>query len=319
MASTIFWAWQDKLPRATNRNLIGRALEDAARKIHNDGSIAVDPAVVRDTSGEPGSPDVAATIFARIEVCDVFVCDVSLIDGVPNPNVLIELGYAIRARGWPRIVMVFNAAFGDVENLPFDLRGKRVLKYEAREEDAERVLVRRELEGTLRLACETIFREVPPDDRAAPTPTGTSLAAGKLLEAELDTYAELWRKLTAVVDAARSVRPMMDFAPPSGQTHEQRLAERCQHLAATHNEFLRYYQDRELYYPAELAGLFDEVGRTVRMEIFSCHDAGHRDPEFWRVARANLAAIEQAAVAAHRAIRARLETLRGDDVPTSTR
>lgn len=169
MAATIFWAWQDTLPRATNRTLIERALEGAARAIHDDGSIAVEPAVVRDTSGEPGSPDIVATIFARIEVCDVFVCDVSLIDGVPNPNVLIELGYAIRAHGWGRVVMVFNTAFGAVEDLPFDLRGKRVLKYEACEDDAERAPVRRALESTLRRACDAIFRKIATEPREVST------------------------------------------------------------------------------------------------------------------------------------------------------
>jgi hypothetical protein len=48
---------------------------------------------------------------------------------MPNPNVLIELGYAVKTLGWNRIVCVFNMAFGRVEDLPFDLRQRRVRCY----------------------------------------------------------------------------------------------------------------------------------------------------------------------------------------------
>ena len=80
---------------------------------------------------------------------------------------------------------------------------------------------------------------------------------------------------------------------------------------------MRYYEERTLYYPGELVSLFDAVGRAVRMEIFSSQDAGHRDPDYWAIARENLAAIERASGAAHSAIRTRLEELhRGDASPT---
>jgi hypothetical protein len=47
----------------------------------------------------------------------VFVADVTPINAgsdhrlCPNPNVLIELGYAVKALGWSRIVMVLNTAY----------------------------------------------------------------------------------------------------------------------------------------------------------------------------------------------------------------
>ena len=47
----------------------------------------------------PGSPDIVATILAKIEAAAVFVADVTPIAVSPggkhvaNPNVLIELGY----------------------------------------------------------------------------------------------------------------------------------------------------------------------------------------------------------------------------------
>jgi hypothetical protein len=38
----------------------------------------------------------------------------------PNPNVLVELGYALKALGDERVIVVVNTAFGKEELLPFD-------------------------------------------------------------------------------------------------------------------------------------------------------------------------------------------------------
>lgn len=63
------------------------------------------------------------------------MADVSLInadkDGrpTPNPNVLIELGYAISFCGWDRILLVCNEEFGPIGELPFDIPERRVIAY----------------------------------------------------------------------------------------------------------------------------------------------------------------------------------------------
>ena len=82
-----------------------------------------------DTQGIPGSPDIAQAIFDKIDTCQVFVCDISIINAessgrkTPNPNVLIELGYAVKRLSWDRIICVFNEISGKVpDDLPFDLR-----------------------------------------------------------------------------------------------------------------------------------------------------------------------------------------------------
>src|SRR5258708_2180195 len=103
MRRVIFYSWQSDLPNATNRGFIGQALEHAARSLRTDDSIAVEPVVDRDTAGVPGTPDIAATILHKVARSHAFVCDVSIINATgvqrptPNPNVLIELGYALRA------------------------------------------------------------------------------------------------------------------------------------------------------------------------------------------------------------------------------
>lgn len=135
----VFYSWQSESSK-TNRTLIGDALERAIKEIGNDPDVLVEPVIDRDTAGVPGSPDIAATIFDKIEGASLFVADVSLVIGSgerrsPNPNVLIELGYAVRALGWDRVVVVANTVFGDVEALPFDLRHRRISKYEMAAED----------------------------------------------------------------------------------------------------------------------------------------------------------------------------------------
>jgi hypothetical protein len=59
------------------------------------------------------------------------VADVSLVGatlegkGLPNPNVMLELGYAAHCLGWERIILVMNSFLGPPEGLPFDLRHRR--------------------------------------------------------------------------------------------------------------------------------------------------------------------------------------------------
>jgi hypothetical protein len=170
--ATVFYSWQSDLPNSVNRGFIQQALEGAAKAIRNDDSIEVEPVVERDTQNVPGSPQIADAIFDKIAAADVFVADVSFIANgkrprkgsrpCPNPNVLVELGYAARAIGWDRIVLVMNAHFGRVERLPFDLRMRRTLSYAAAPGDADKGIVRRDLQGRLESALrEILLRRSP--------------------------------------------------------------------------------------------------------------------------------------------------------------
>jgi hypothetical protein len=67
MNCKIFYSWQSDLANATNRGFIEKALENAAKFIRNDDSIKVEPVIDRDTKDVPGSPDIAHTIFDKIE------------------------------------------------------------------------------------------------------------------------------------------------------------------------------------------------------------------------------------------------------------
>jgi hypothetical protein len=169
MRQIVFYSWQADLLNATNRGFIQEALEGAASAIASDASLAIEPVVDRDTQGVPGSPDIAATIFAKIMTADVFVADVTIIGrtdrrATPNPNVLIELGYALKALGHEKVILVFNRAFGKIDELPFDLRARRVLAYDMPADEKargpERKMLERQLEAAIRMALKDLRREV---------------------------------------------------------------------------------------------------------------------------------------------------------------
>lgn len=162
----VFYSWQSDLKGATNRNFIQTALENAAKTLRADDTIQVEPVIDRDTSGVPGSPDIANTILTKIDQARIFVCDVSIINSgegtrpTPNPNVLIELGYAIRALGADRVIMVMNTAFGRPEALPFDLRMRRITTYHMPVDASERAGERKKLEQTFIEALRSILNTI---------------------------------------------------------------------------------------------------------------------------------------------------------------
>ncbi len=125
---TVFWSWQNDSPSNENRYFIEDCLKRAAKKIGREDAILID--VDRDTKGIGGTPSIADTIFNKIRSSDVFVWDATLVYSqpryAPNPNVLIELGYALAAMGDGRLIGVMNVAGrpgGD--ELPFDLKHRR--------------------------------------------------------------------------------------------------------------------------------------------------------------------------------------------------
>ncbi len=150
MKKTVFYSWQSDLPNSTNRSLIESALREASTEIATDETVGIDPVIDRDTLGSAGAPDIATTIFKKIVDADLFFADVSFVANTrkrsfPNPNVLIELGYALHAKGHEALILVFNKASGRLEDLPFDLKMRRILTYELPEGSENRAVVKAEL------------------------------------------------------------------------------------------------------------------------------------------------------------------------------
>lgn len=137
MTETIFYSWQSDRPNKLCRAFIEKALEQAIKELHAELKV-VEPErpgleLDKDTKGSPGSPPITDTILKKIDAAKVFVADLSFCaeraDGrcSPNPNVLIEYGYALHAHGTDRIISVMNAAYGKPpeQELPFNLKHLR--------------------------------------------------------------------------------------------------------------------------------------------------------------------------------------------------
>lgn len=135
MKLTIFYSWQSDLPNNKNRGLIGDCLEKAAKNIYKKNKYITEYIIDSDSRDETGTPDIVKNIFSKIDVCDIFVADISIINKgsserkTSNPNVLIELGYATSVIGWENIICVFNDDYGKKEELPFDIRFRKPLSY----------------------------------------------------------------------------------------------------------------------------------------------------------------------------------------------
>ncbi|HWP68372.1 MAG TPA: hypothetical protein VN437_03645, partial [Rectinemataceae bacterium] len=138
--ATVFYSWESDLPGKSTRNLIEGCLNRAIEQLGREDDLDVDPSLDRDTKGATGSPVIFDTILEKIDNCTAFVADVSIINSgnvkqdnrarrTANPNVLIELGYAIKSCGWDRILPVCNEHFGKIEQLPFDIPERRVIPY----------------------------------------------------------------------------------------------------------------------------------------------------------------------------------------------
>jgi hypothetical protein len=226
-AAWIFYSWQSDLDHKTNWNFIEECLRRATKAIQNDDSILVEPVIDRDTRGVAGSPDIGATIFAKIETSAAFVCDVSCINRdkggrpAPNPNVLVELGYAAKALGWDRIILVLNEAFGPVEDLPFDLRVKRTIKYRLASGDAK-AQVRSDLAKTLEVAIRTILSTPIKPNEEIPTVLDTAVAG--VTSSAADAGARIRDYMRWLAQEIDGLKPKRD-AEPHGKPEDEVLVE----------------------------------------------------------------------------------------------
>jgi hypothetical protein len=177
----VFYAWQSDRLERLNRHLIRFALNLAARKISDDPVVGARVRIDADTEGVLGHVPVTDTILKKIAVCDAFVPDLTFVGVtkagklVPNPNVMLEYGYALRAKSHSVMIPVMNTAYGPAEKLPFDMGHLRhPLQYDlpVAATNAERRLVRKtltdEFERILRLMIDeapskqtTPFQEAP--------------------------------------------------------------------------------------------------------------------------------------------------------------
>lgn len=131
---SIFFSWQSDIKE--NKSIIRSGINNACNKLKqsNNYQFLVDEA----TRNLPGSPNIEESVKTKIEHCDVFVADITPIaqygnKQLPNPNVLIELGYALRCIDVDRIIIVAKASDYQDKDLPFDINHQRIGKFDGEE------------------------------------------------------------------------------------------------------------------------------------------------------------------------------------------
>lgn len=135
----VFWSWQNDFEPTVNRHFIREALEAAIGAAGQELGLeaAERPELDHATKNTKGMVDIGVSIFGKISQSAIFVADVTPIavtpakKAVPNPNVLVELGWALHKPGSERTIAILNIASGwKPEDLPFDIRQKLILTYE---------------------------------------------------------------------------------------------------------------------------------------------------------------------------------------------
>lgn len=135
----IFFSWQSDVKN--NLAFIDRKIRDAVEEIAalpemKGCTINYD----HSTQNRSGSPEIVSTVHQKINQCDVFIGDITpiaTIEGkdegseklLPNPNVMAEAGFALRAIGEHRIILLMRSDTGKVDDLPFDIRHRRINRF----------------------------------------------------------------------------------------------------------------------------------------------------------------------------------------------
>ena len=137
----VFFSWQSDLPIDLTTGAIREALSQAINDIEGRYP-GIKVFSEEATSNTAGSPDIPSTIFGKISLADIFISDITTINGyaeadkrkVANPNVLIELGFALSELGPERLIMLFNQVLGQFpQDLPFDIDNRRIGKFSVKD------------------------------------------------------------------------------------------------------------------------------------------------------------------------------------------
>lgn len=134
----LFFSWQSEDKKS--RKTLDVALQNAVEALDDRGiRLEID----HSTLGESGMPSIDQTILRKIDACDIFLADVTPVTtyqkssgnglqvskDVPNPNVLLELGYAMSALGVGYVVIVAHQGNWLPENMPFDINHRTIYSF----------------------------------------------------------------------------------------------------------------------------------------------------------------------------------------------
>lgn len=249
---SIFYCWQDHLDSALHRNLIQNCLSKAIGIVQSEIPEGLECTLRLDhaTEGRAGAVDIANSILEKIRASAMVVADVtpSKTNGddpkfYPNPNVMLEVGYAAMAKGWNRVNCVFNSASVKPEEMPFDLRYRRLSPYKCEDRDG-----RKEASGQLTKLLVSAIRT-----------TLLSIDAGEIDETLGDSKLQHERDLRVVLEMMRAIhRPTIETFIEMGQSRQSLYI--CIFYWTSFNAFVR--SSFCMLYDKELQGLanrLDEV------------------------------------------------------------
>ena len=132
----IFFSWQTDTDQNNTKQFLLRSLKKA--KADLDG--VVDVTISEDMRDQSGAQDIADTVLKSIDKCNIFVADLTIVNkytkekkevdkATPNPNVMYELGYAVKTLGWDNIICVANTNYGQIEEMPFDINHHSIIRF----------------------------------------------------------------------------------------------------------------------------------------------------------------------------------------------
>lgn len=134
----LFFSWQSEDTKS--RKLLDIALQNAIEALRNKGIILE---IDHSTLGESGIPSIDQTILRKIDSCDIFLADITPVCSyqqilgngsqvtkeVPNPNVLLELGYAMSALGAGYVIVAAHQGKWIPANMPFDINHRTIYSF----------------------------------------------------------------------------------------------------------------------------------------------------------------------------------------------
>jgi hypothetical protein len=176
MAKTVFFSWQSDTPNGIGRSFLRKVLDNVCAEIAAEASVEEafrnELKVDSDTQDVAGQPPIAETILKKIDAAAIFVADVTFTGKrdngrpTPNPNVLIEYGWALKSLGYNRVISIMNEAYGkaSTEDLPFDLAHLRwPMRYSLPENASsqQKEEAKRQLSAALKTAIRACLVTIP--------------------------------------------------------------------------------------------------------------------------------------------------------------
>ena len=138
----LFFSWQSD--RGEMKKIIFKVLYAISEELKREG---IDLVIDHDTRERTGKKKIEDDVISKIEACDIFVADITPITTLPedkekhrlpkhlpNSNVLFELGYAQKAKGNSRMIILAKLDKHQdehVEFMPFDINHDTITMFES--------------------------------------------------------------------------------------------------------------------------------------------------------------------------------------------